>query len=292
MAKSRFINYKTLKELQDAAQNGNEIARNIIDKYMSDSYDMDSIERLMDEYYGNASIEDLPAPKEEPKVEEEKPENIEEEIQEDIIEDAGIEEPTELADTPIDISSDLDKELDGLIDDNEFEDVSFGDFLGKKKKDGIRAKKNAEYFKAFDQDGRNSYLAKKKDEFNHSFDGRRRQNERGFMDIDNAIGKYSEMVTDFPDDNKEIDVDIASKAYDEFTGNEENIHAFGRSWDETDMNTIKAALESLVQTYGKKNVIAVLNTLRDDNHAWKAFNDGKIENAVSNYGKSLDSLLK
>ena len=303
---SRFINYRKFRELQEAARNGNEKAKIIIDKYMGDSPDMDSIDRLLDEYYGNAGIDTLANTTQ--SVDEvneaisERMEEPNEEIDVEGIEELGVQEPVEeepqiipeqpIQDQPIDISADLDKELDGLIDDNEFDDLSFGDFLSNKRKDANKAKKTAEYFKAYDQGGRESYLSSKKDEYGHSFDGRRRQNERGFNDINGALDVYSQMVTDMPDDDAEIDVSVASKAYDDFTGNDANMGAFGRSWDDSDKELIKTSLLALVQQYGKKNVIAVLNTLRDDCSAWRKFNDGKIDNAVSNYGKALDALLK
>jgi hypothetical protein len=84
----------------------------------------------------------------------------------------------------------------------------------------------------------------------------------------------------------------ATKAYDDFTDNETAMDAFGRSWDSTDMDSIKLALESLVQAYGKKNVIAMMNTIKGDAEGWRTYSNGRIDNAVTNYGKALDSLLK
>ena len=80
--------------------------------------------------------------------------------------------------------------------------------------------------------------------------------------------------------------------YDEFTDNECAMDAFGRSWDNADMDSIKLILESLVQAYGKKNVVAMMNTIKGDAEGWKSFSNGRIDNAISNYGKALDSLLK
>ena len=192
----------------------------------------------------------------------------------------------------VDLTSELNGELDGLIDVEEVEPMSFHDFLGRKRKDGLRARKNADYFKAYDQEGRNAYLSKKKDEYANGFAGARRKNERGFNDINGSLDLYAQMVTDLPDDENEIDVSVASNAYDDFTGNEDTMSAFGRSWDDGDNEAIKSALVALVGKYGKKNVMAVLNTLREDNAAWRKHNDGRIDNAISNYGKALDGLLK
>lgn len=309
----KFINYKKLKELQGAAKGGNEQAKNIIDKYMDKNPDMDSIERLLDDYYKGIA---LPPVTEEPIVPPMQPsENIvqeeaptQEAIEEnDIVEkpeEADLEQfaeetvegatdvPTMESENVVDISVDLDRELDGLIDNDEFDDISFGDFLSNKKRDANRARKNAEYFKAFDADGRANYLSSKKDEFGHSFDNRRRKIERSLNDMNKSIDLYSNFVTDMPEDESEIDMSIVGKAYDEFTDDESAMGAFGRSWDDADNEQIKNVLQMLVTKYGKKNVMAVLNTLRQDGDAWSKFSNGKIDNAINNYGKSLDGLLK
>lgn len=311
---SKYIQYKKLKELQAAAKGGNEQAKNIIDKYMDKNPDMDSIERLIDDYYKGIA---LPPVTEQPIVAPEQSENVleeqtptvenldanepvahpEEEELEQFVEETQDGAPTDIPEAfeepkPVDISADLDRELDGLIDNNEFDDESFGDFLSNKKRDANRARKNAEYFKAFDADGRANYLATKKDEYGHSFDNRRRKIERSLNDMNKSIDLYGNFVTDMPDDESEIDMSIVGKAYDEFTDDESAMGAFGRSWDDADNEQIKQVIQGLVMKYGKKNVMAVLNTLRQDGEAWSQFSNGKIDNAINNYGKSLDGLLK
>lgn len=294
----RFIDYKKFEDIRKAAANGNAQAKNIIDKYMDDDPDMDSVERLINEYYGNAGIDSLKEAMKAEDADEQIKEATEDafvpepDIPEEFEEDEQVVQQDMPSIAPIDISADLDKELDGIIDAGEVGDLSFMDFIGNKMKEANKAKKNAEYFKAYDQEGRDSYLSKKKDEYNHSFDGMRRDNERRFNDISLSLDSYGKMVDDFPDDGTNIDVSVASEAYDEFVNDKSAMGAFGRSWDESDMNVIKSALLALVQQYGKKNVKAVLNTLRDDCSAWRSYNDGKIDNAISSYGKSLDSLLK
>ena len=305
---NRFINYKKLKELQGAAKGGNEQAKNIIDRYMEKNPDMDSIERLIDDYYKGIS---MPPSPEEPIVapiepaenilpeEPSRPDSLPEG---DITDDEGLlaegeameeqlEQPIEQP-MPVDISADLDRELDGLIDNDDFDDISLSDFLANKKRDANRARKNAEYFKAFDADGRANYLASKKDEYAHSFDGRRKKIERALHDMENAIGLYGNFVTDMPDDESEIDMALVGKAYDELTDDQATMDAFGRSWDEADNEQVKMALQGLVAKYGKKNIAAVLNTIKEDGNAWSAYSNGRIDNAVNNYGKSLDGLLK
>lgn len=304
----RFIKINQMRELQEASKNGNPQAKNILDKYMERRPDMESVYRLIDEYYKGIPTQPV---QEEPIVKpdnaqviEEKAEPVEEKAQEDvaIIPDEGKVESQidaiENADcltsdnVPVDISADLDRELDGLIDNEDVEDLSFSDFLGNKKRDALRSRKNHDYFNAFDQAGRESYLAKKKDEYGHGFDNKRRQIERNLTDINNALDVYSNFVTDSPEDNVEIDMDMASKAYEDLTGDESAMGAFGRSWDAQDNESIKAKLLPLIQTYGKKNVMAVLNNLREDAHAWATFSNGKIDHSVNAYGKAMDDLLK
>lgn len=291
---NRFIPYKQLTEIREASKGGNPQAKNIIDKYMDKNPDFESINRLIDDYYNNKPIPPVPeepivGPNSDSAIPEEA-QTVEEKAETDIVSQPDPQEIEQNA--TIDISADLDREMDGLIDDEEFDDISFSDFLGNKRKDANRAKKNHDYFNAFDQAGRESYLASKKDAYGHNFDNRRRKIERGLNDMNGSIDLYSQFVTDMPDDGIEIDMGEASKAYDEFTGDEAVMGAFGRSWDNQDNDAIKNALLPLVQRFGKKNVSAVLNTLREDASAWSKFANGKIDNAISNYGKAMDNLLK
>jgi len=286
---SRFINYKTLQELQKASRDGNEIARNIIDKYMGDEPDMESIDRLIEEYYGHAGIDSLPTEEEKPAEEPVPEEPVSEEPSEEPapIEENGVPEPvSEITDTG------LEAELDDLIDEEQFDDIPFSEWLKKKRRDALKAKKNADYFKAFSPEERERSLVSRKDKYAHGFDARKRQNERGFNDIASSLKRYGEIVADLPDDESPIDVGRATEAYDEFTGNETAMKAFGRSWDDADVEVIKETLASLVERFGKKNVVAVLNTLSEDNGSWRKYNDGRIDSAIASYGKSLDGLLK
>lgn len=321
---SRFINARKLRELREAMKNGNEKAKVIIDKYMEDKPDMESIDRLLDEYYSDAGIDTLAAvaepepekaPEQSPAIEDgftsdpymdvPDPADAPTEIHEEIKPAETKPAMEELPETPDpqpeveapapafpDITGDLDRELDGLIDIDEISDYSFGDYLGTKRKNANRAKKNAAYFKAFDQAGRDSYLSKKKEEYARGLDGKLRDADRHYNDIDMAMGEYDKMVTDMPDDDAEIDVSVASSAYDDLTGDEATMGAFGRGWDAQDNESIKSALSALVAKYGKRNVMAALNTLRDDNKAWHDESRGRIESSISKYGKALDDLLK
>jgi len=296
---NNFIAYRKLKELREAQKAGNPKAKAIIDKYMEPKADMEAISRLMDDYYSEAPIETLeqiqePAQAEVPTNEPVPPEQIEEQAEEKaeaIV--PAVEDPNGMPEAvQIDITEDLDRELDGLIDQVEVKDYAFKDYLGDKRKNALRAKKDASYFKAFDAAGRENYLNKKKDEYLHGFDGRLRDAERAHNDMDGAISKYSQMVTDLPDDEYEIDVGKAADAYGELTENESIMSAFGRTWDDADMESMKDALNDMVARYGKKNVMAVLNTIREDSNAWYGETKGRIEDSISKYGKALDGLLK
>lgn len=309
---TRFINAKRLNELLAAAKSGDAQAKNIVDKYMDDDPDMDSVERLLDGYYGlgradggesvppEAMGDDLREDAADAKAEGEfDPDDPDFAQGAPIVEDGGPadgpeseEEPEEPAIQPADISADLDRELDGLLDDDDVEGISFSDFLKRKSSDALRARKNNGYFKAFDAEGRKNYLSSAIDKYRKSFDVKRRNVERGVSDMDGALAKYGDIVTDFPDDGSAFDADKAAKAYSDMTTSVMGMAAFGRPWDEADMESMRIALQSLVEAYGKKNVSAMLNTMKDDVRAWGDYCNGAFDSACDRYGKSLTDLLK
>lgn len=279
----QFIPYKRLSELRKAASEGNQKAREIIDRYMDRNTDMDSLSRLMDDYYGASEKEDgVPAPKKEEPMEKEET------------------TPTPKAEGAkglpsvdnTDDFSDLKKEIDGLVDLPEVKPTSFRDYMSSKEKNGNRARKDANYFKAFDPERRKAFLANRKAEFSDGLKGKRRDIERSYDDLNSSLGKYGQMVEDMPNDGAELDVSASEKAYGDLVGNANAMPAFGRSWDERDLSMMKDTLAGLVSKYGKKNVVAMLNTIREDSNAWKDYNIGMLDNAVNNYGKNLDKLLK
>lgn len=214
-------------------------------------------------------------PKSEPKSEESKPE------------DKSLE--TELK--QYDFSA-LDGDFKDLIDEDEVKEISFGDFLKDKKKNRNRERKNSDYFKAYDQGERDAYSMSKKDEYGKKFDSSRNKLDRAYRDNGKAIDEYSRIVTSFPMEDGAIDMESSSKAYGEFTDNESAMGAFGRIWDADDTMAITNILTELANKYGKRNVISMLNSLKQDNEEWKAFGNGKMDDAIGNYGKSLDKLLK
>lgn len=262
-----IFNNKQFTEIYRASKNGNEKAKAIIDKYMQGG-NPDEISRLIDEYYS-------PKTEPEPELEEEQ-------------EQSQPEEP----DAPVDISGDLDKDMDGLIDEAKFDDMDFASFLKNKKRDTIRGKKNSDYFKAYDEEGRHNYLSKKEDEYGKSFDTKRRDIDRSFKDMDNSLSAYAQSVQDQPDDAIETDMGQADKAYDELVSLGEKSHSFGRSWDSDDMNEVTEKLMQLIQTYGKKNVLAAINILKGDNQAFRDHKVNSIDKAIKDYNGKLEGLLK
>lgn len=280
---SQFIPYRKLSELRKAASAGDSKARNIVDRYMDRNADMETISRLMDDYYGVSSSKKKEEEKETPTpVKEVEKETV------DIV-------PTEKEEKPSvdeDDFSDLSKELDGLVDLPSIEPTSFREYVSSKEKSRRAAKKDAYYFKAFDPERRKVFLEKSKKDFSDSLNGKRRDIERSYGDISSALDIYGQYVSDMPEDYVELDILSSSKAYGDLVDNDGAMSSFGRSWDEKDLSEMKGELSELVSKYGKKNVVAMLNSLREDGNSWRDYGNNSIDSAVSNYGKALDKLLK
>lgn len=258
-----YVNKKKWAQIIDAKKNGDDRAVNIYKKLMGKDCDQEELDSLVEEFF---------APK--PKLKEE---------DDDISDDDADEEEVE-----IDISPDLDKELDGLIDDDEIDDDDFETFLKKKKNKANRTKKDAGYFAAFDSKGRKNYYKKKTDEKSHQYDDKRRDIERAYNDMSSAIGKYLKSVKELPDDENEYDSDNTDGAYN---GIISIGRSFGRGWDEQDVSQVISTLEELVSEYGKKNVIAALNLMSEDNLAFRNGKISSIDKSVKKYGDSLKKLI-
>ena len=276
-----FINNKKLVEIRESAKGGNEKALMILQamRKMSPQEDLD---RLVDDYYKVDTVE--PVIPQEP-VEQESF-NIPEELTPELMNETA--EPGNV----VDLTSTLDAEMDGLLDENELDDLSFGDFLSNKKRDGLRGRKNADYFKAYDPEGRANYMHNKIDAYKGKFDGRLRDIERRYNDMSKSIAGYTQGVNDMLDDNAELDMLSVNNAYDELTGNENAMRSFGRHWDENDNMSVMAELKALIEKYGKKNVMAVLNTLQSDNENYKKYLNNQVDTEIGRYSKSVENLLK
>ena len=170
--------------------------------------------------------------------------------------------------------------------------LSFSDFLKNKRRDALRSKKNNDYFRAFDMQGREDYLNNKKNAYNDKFSTNRRDIERQQNDLVKSLDNYSNKVNLMLDDDFELDMNSANSAYDDLTNNETAMKSFGRHWDEVDNQEMESTLQRLVLQYGKKNVIAVLNTLRGDADNYSKHKVNQIDTEINRYSKSLDNLLK
>ena len=271
-----YINNKKFGELRTAASQGNEKAARIL-QLMRQNGNQDDISKLVDEYYlpkqVEQSVSNISAT---PKVEPEMP----------IAPRETMEPKTE------DLTSVLDKDLDGLVSMNDVQDITFGDFLNNKKTDGLKSTRTADYFKMYNPEGRTNYLNKKGEEYQNKFNGRLKDIDRQYRDLDNSLNKYIESVElNAMDDVVELNFDNAGKAYNDMTDSHDMMLGLGRGHDEEDFNSVTEELNNLIAKYGKKNVVAALNTMKGDNENYKNHRNGEINSEISRYKSSLAKLL-
>ena len=281
-----FLNNSKFKELRTAAGEGNEKAQMVLQALRQGK--QEDVDRLVQDYYSIPQVEATPAVEEQNIVSNEASVPVEENIQ-------PVEENANMADSVPqieDLTDVLDKETDGLFDENEIEQIDFAKFLGNKRRDGMRAKKNAEYFSAFNPESRANYIEKKKNDYKSKFGDSLHDIDRQFTDYDKSIDRYTQGVTDMLDDEVEMNVDVMGNAYDEITDNNGIMHSFGRFWDDVDTGHVIDDLKALVAKYGKKNVLAALNVLKNDNSNYRDYRLGQINEEVERYNKSLDKILK
>lgn len=277
-----FIQNNKFREITEAAKGGNEKAMKII-QGMRSNYNQNDIDTLVNDYY-SINVEN----------------SVKEEISDDILppeqqfEETQIEETMEQnpVETPVDYTSIFDDEMKDLIDENEIEDTTFNKFIENKGRDGIRSRKNAEYFSAYDAGERQKYMGGKIDAYKKKFNGQLKNIDRHYRDVNLALDKYINTSSMELDDEIELDMNKASDAYRAATSNQDFMNSFGRGWDEDDNQQIQGILKALMQTYGKKNVLAVLNTLRTDNENYRNFRTNQIDSEIGRYSKSLENLLK
>lgn len=273
-----FIQNNKFREIIEASKNGNEKAMKIIQALRNQTPQSD-IDNLVSDYYSLNTTN------------EQKEEIAEQEILPNEIVPEQIEEVPPQGEV-IDLTDTLNVEMEDLLDENEIDDINFNDFLKNKNRDGVRSRKNSEYFKAYDLTGRQNYMTTKINDYKKKFNGRLKNIERNFRDVDNSINKYIDNTNLELDDDKNLDMEQVGLAYNTILGNENFMNSFGRSWDEEDTQEIYDILRALIQTYGKKNVLAVLNTLKSDNENYKNFRTNQIDTEVSRYSKSIENLLK
>ena len=278
-----FINQNKLLEIREAAKGGNEKALMIMQAMRKMSPQTD-IDRLVEDYYKIDTVEPMIAEDEADPVEQPSLETPEELLPE-VVEEAP-------EGNVVDLTEALDSEMEGLLDEKELEDLSFADYLGNKKRDGLRGRKNADYFKAYDLEGRTNYMQNKVDAYKGKFDGRLKDIERRYNDMSKSLAGYAQGVNDMLDDETELDMNSVNSAYDELTGNGAVMSSFGRHWDDNDNASVMAELKALIMKYGKKNVMAVLNTLQSDNENYKKHLNNQVDTEIGRYSKSIESLLK
>lgn len=276
-----YINNKKFGELRTAASQGNEKATRIL-QLMRQNGNQEDISKLVDEYYlpqeVDASVNALGnGPQEEP------------EIKQPIVQDVSRETSIPQVE---DFTSALDRDLEGLITSDEVQDITFGDFLKNKKTDGLKTTRTADYFKMYNPESRTNYLNKKGEEYQNKFNGRLKDIDRQYRDLDSSLNKYIESVSlHSMDDAIELDFDSAGKAYNDMTDSHDMMLGLGRGHDEEDFNSVTEELNNLIAKYGKKNVVAALNTLKSDNENYKNHRNGAINTEISRYKSSLAKLL-
>lgn len=282
-----FINNKKFAEIRNAAKNGDEKALKVL-QAMRKMQPQADIDRLVEDYYA------IPTP-----AVEETPETPT--VADDLsLDDASVVDSvisSDIADSDGDVTTitynldDITKDMDGLVDEDEVEDMSFSDFLADKKRNMMRARKNADYFKMYDNDSRSKYAADAVAKYKAKFDDLERDIDRRNKDTMTALGMYEQSVGDELDDEVELNADNADKAYSDLIDNSGAMHSFGRYWDEEDKANVVTELKALIGKYGKKNVLAAINTLKSDNENYKSYMHNKIDTEVGKYSKNLENLL-
>jgi len=275
-----YIPNNKYKEIYQSSRDGNGKALAII-QALRKGNPQEDLDQLLNAYY------DIPAQVQDDVVED----GV---VKDDVVEDEIIEnEPIEpIEDKVIDMASVLDKETEGLFDENEINGIGFDEFLANKSKNTLRGKKNADYFKSFNPQDRANYLNSKIDNYKAKFDGNLSDIERKYNDMVLSLDAYSKDVALMLDDDIDLDMNKTASCYDDLINDKNTMRSFGRFWDQNDNQIMNDKLSSLKDTYGKQNVIAALNTLRNDNDAYRDFSNNQIDQEISRYSKSITDLLK
>ena len=179
-----FLNNNKFKELRTAANDGNEKAKMVLQALRQGK--QEDVDRLVEDYYAIPQ-QDMNEVAVETELESNPMENTPESVETPIQAEEPVQE--EFSSEPVieDLTSVLDKETDGLFDENEIEPMDFSKFLGNKRRDGMRAKKNADYFKAFNPDSVANYVNAKKDTYKKKFGDSLHDIDRQFHDYDDPV---------------------------------------------------------------------------------------------------------
>lgn len=281
-----FVNNRKLLEIREQAKNGNEKALMILQALRKKSAQED-LDRLVNDYY---NVEDVV--EQEPElIESEGKAEIEQSLPPEELNPEVLNDANEVVEVP-DLTSILDKEMDGLLDENEIDDTPFSLYLSNKKRDALRSRKNTDYFKAYDPSGMENYLNAKIENYKGKFNNRLRDIDRRYNDMNTAITNYAKTISEMLDDGVELEVEKANSAYNDLTENENIMGSFGRHWDENDNNNVIENLKELISMYGKNNVIAALNTLNSDNNNYRDYLNNQVDTEIGRYSRSIEKLLK
>lgn len=289
-----YIPNNKYKEIYQSSKDGNEKALAII-QALRKGNPQEDLDQLLNAYYDVPAQDDLiqsdDVIREDVVKEDDLIQEQEDNVIKDVVEDEVI-EPIENEDKVIDMTSVLDKETEGLFDENEINGIGFDEFLANKSKNTLRGKKNADYFKSFNPQDRANYLNSKIDNYKAKFDGNLSDIERKYNDMVLSLDAYSKDVALMLDDDIDLDMNKTASCYDDLINDKNTMRSFGRFWDQNDNQIMNDKLSSLKDTYGKQNVIAALNTLRNDNDAYRDFSNNQIDQEISRYSKSITDLLK
>lgn len=287
-----YINNLKLKEIKEAAKNGNEKAKKIL-KYFSEGTKQDEINKLIEDYY------EVGVPKEiekEEKIEEKENDNdniIEEETIKEVKEEKQLEDNSINKENEKEkIFESIDNDVKKRIEENDIQTITFSDFLKNKEKDNLKA--NGNCFRIYNDEDKNDYIQRKintyKDKFNDLIYG----NQRKYDDMENAINMYFTKLNEEENNNDDIEIVEVNvdSVYDNLTKDNNFITSFERYWDERDLENTYSNLLKLSSEFGKRNVIAALNVLKKDIENYKNFLDNKIDEEIKRYSKSLEILFK
>lgn len=281
-----FVNNRKLLEIREQAKNGNEKALMILQALRKKSAQED-LDRLVNDYY---NVEEV-VEQEPDLIESEGKAEIEQSLPPEELNPEVLNDANEVVEVP-DLTSILDKEMDGLLDENEIDDTPFSLYLSNKKRDALRSRKNTDYFKAYDPSGMENYLNAKIENYKGKFNNRLRDIDRRYNDMNTAITNYAKTISEMLDDGVELEVEKANSAYNDLTENENIMGSFGRHWDENDNNNVIENLKELISMYGKNNVIAALNTLNSDNNNYRDYLNNQVDTEIGRYSRSIEKLLK
>lgn len=270
-----------------------------IEEENDEDFPQDSnLEEINDEEETNKIFTPTEEPKEPTKepikeeVVETKAEEEEEEKEPNIKEQESKVQEEEKPQSTMNFSELLDKETDGLFDENEIPQMDFSQYLENKHRDGVRARRNAEYFKAFSPEDRRQYVDMKKKTYTDKFGDSLHDIDRSHNDYLKSLENlYDDINNGIEEDEKELSPESSSGAYDEITSNKATMRVLNRYWDSNDMGEVSSFLNGLIQKYGKQNVLSAMGLLKQDVDAYSEFRKKQIQDEIDRYGNTIEKTL-